>query len=253
MRGPRHRVAALCTFVISSAIGFTQAQAGLLDDPPDARTVCAAAAQAAEAQYSLPTGLLYAIGLVESGRPVGGSAVRQPWPWTVQAENQSYYFTTKAAAIRWVQQAQSRGVSSIDVGCMQVNLQYHPAAFRSLSEAFDPGRNADYAARFLTALHTETGDWHVAAGRYHSETLALALPYRRRVEAALADGGPPPRDARVAALEAAWGATLGSAAPQASPPEPGLSGDWSTLLPKPVPKHQIPRMRHRVIMLSDAR
>jgi soluble lytic murein transglycosylase-like protein len=95
----------------------------------------------------------------------------------VQAENQSHFFPTKAAAIRWVQQAQAQGISSIDVGCMQVNLMYHPTAFKTLDDAFDPAQNADYAARFLISLHAQTRDWQQAAGQYHSQTLALAIPY----------------------------------------------------------------------------
>ncbi len=44
------------------------------------------------------------------------------------------------------------GMQSIDVGCMQINLRAHPAAFASIDDAFDPAANADYAARFLRDL-----------------------------------------------------------------------------------------------------
>ncbi len=72
---------------------------------------------------------------------------------------------------------------SIDVGCMQVNLMYHPNAFASLDEAFDPSANAQYAARFLNALYGASGSWVQATAAYHSETPAIGADYQRRVMA----------------------------------------------------------------------
>jgi hypothetical protein len=69
-------------------------------------------------------------------------------------------------------------VTSIDVGCLQVNLMYHPDAFASLEDAFDPGHNADYAAHFLNTLYADSHDWKQAIGAYHSETPALGDAYR---------------------------------------------------------------------------
>jgi hypothetical protein len=74
---------------------------------------------------------------------------------------------------------------SIDVGCMQVNLLYHPDAFASLEEAFDPPANASFAARFLTQLHDQTGTWPTATAWYHSATPGLGADYQRKVAAVL--------------------------------------------------------------------
>lgn len=242
-------------FTAVLGLGLAQAQAGLLDRPVDTRQLCGTAVQAAETRYTLPAGLLYAISEVESGRPVQGSAGRRPWPWTVQAENQSHYFATKAEAVQWVRKAQAQGIASIDVGCMQVNLMYHPSAFANLDDAFDPAHNADYAARFLISLHVQTGDWRQAAGRYHSQTLALAIPYRRQVEAMLQTGGDPGMSAaalRLQELQAAWDATLDVDSHKASGAE--LSGNWTGLVAAQ-PALGKPRRsrRPREIMLSDAR
>ena len=76
---------------------------------------------------------------------------------------------------------QARGVRSIDVGCMQVNLMHHPDAFASLDEAFDPVANARYAARFLSALFRQTGDWSLATANYHSANADRGEDYQRRV------------------------------------------------------------------------
>ncbi len=139
---------------------------------------------AAEVKYGLPAGLLGTIAKVESGRPVSGMADVRAWPWTIDADGQGLFLDSKAAAVAWVQQAQAGGRRFIDVGCLQVDLPMHPAAFRSLDEAFDPAANADYAARYLRSLHEEAhGDWNVAVGLYHSHTPDLAADYRNRVAA----------------------------------------------------------------------
>ncbi len=92
----------------------------------------------------------------------------------------------------WTEQALQRGVSQIDVGCMQINLQSHPGAFATVEQAFDPAANADYAARFLLALRADAGgNWYDAVGYYHSRTPELAADYRERV-AAIAEGRTPP-------------------------------------------------------------
>jgi hypothetical protein len=224
--------------------------------------LCADAIQTAQARYAVPTGLLFAIGQVESGRADPATHRVAPWPWTVQAQNQSYYFASKAAAIQWVQAAQAKGIASIDVGCMQVNLMYHPNAFGTLDDAFDPAHNADYAARFLVSLHASTGDWQQASGLYHSETLALAIPYAQKVEDAL-NGRPwggraallaaaPPKPTVLAMLQQAWGATLSG--PPA--PVPAAAADtWAVPAPPPAPRrHRLPRAWHREtpVLLSYA-
>ncbi len=133
----------------------------------------------------LPDHLMAAIAHVESGRrdPQTGRFV--PWPWTINAEGQGYFFETKAEAIAAVRDLQAKGVRSIDVGCMQINLMHHPNAFASLEQAFDPPANAAYGARFLVQLHDQSGDWRRATGLYHSATPNLAADYERQVEAAL--------------------------------------------------------------------
>jgi hypothetical protein len=64
---------------------------------------------------------------------------------------------------------------------MQINLEYHPTAFVSLDQAFDPHANAMYAARFLTALRGDASTWLGAIAAYHSQTPVLGADYRRRV------------------------------------------------------------------------
>jgi hypothetical protein len=90
---------------------------------------------------------------------------------------------SEAQAVAWAAGAPRRGVRFLDAGCLQVNLQYHPHAFASLRDAFDPWANALFAAQYLRALYDgEAGrDWPTAVGMYHSHTPELALDYRTRV------------------------------------------------------------------------
>jgi hypothetical protein len=149
--------------------------------------LCRAAILAAEREYGIPPQLLVAIGRVESGRRDPNTGAHHPWPWTINAEGRGQYFPSRDAAIAEVQALQARGVRSIDVGCMQVNLRHHPNAFANLDAAFDPAVNAHYAARFLAGLRQSIGDWHAAAAAYHSHTPEFAVPYRARVLAAWAE------------------------------------------------------------------
>ena len=150
---------------------------------PDPATLCDTAITSAEYAGRLPPRLLGAIGLTESGRVDPASGKVHPWPWTINAEGAGQFFETKQQAIDAVKALQARGVQSIDVGCMQVNLMYHPNAFTSLDAAFDPNTNATYATRFLNALYTSSHDWARAIAAYHSETPALGDPYRLLVMA----------------------------------------------------------------------
>jgi hypothetical protein len=150
---------------------------------PDPAALCESAVTTAEYAERLPPRLLAAISLTETGRRDQATGTFRPWPWSINAEGQGQFFASSRDAIAAVKDLQARGVQSIDVGCMQVNLMYHPRAFASLEEAFDPRRNALYAARFLNVLYASSKDWMRAVGSYHSETPSLAEPYRQQVAA----------------------------------------------------------------------
>jgi len=149
----------------------------LLASPPlraqDAEA-CNAAFPAAESRWQIPKGLLSAIAQVESNR----------WPWIIDTAGTAHSFASKAEAEAAVASLTAQGLRNVDVGCMQISLLHHPDAFASLSQAFDPAANIDYAARFLAGLHRLSGSWEAAIARYHSATPGLGEAYRRRVLAA---------------------------------------------------------------------
>lgn len=150
-----------------------------IDDGP--AILCETAVHTAEYVNRLPARLLEAISLTETGRADPVSSRIRPWPWTINAEGEGLFFNTKAQAIDAVRALQQRGVQSIDVGCLQVNLMFHPNAFASLDDAFDPRSNANYAARFINALRASGKDLMQAIGAYHSETPRLGDAYRTLV------------------------------------------------------------------------
>lgn len=134
-----------------------------------------------ERLYGIPSQLLDAISIVESGRFDQTRKATLAWPWTVTANGEGKYFPSKAEAVAEVRRLKGQGVRNIDVGCMQVNLKHHPEAFSDLEEAFEPVANVAYAARFLKGLFEATGHWPTAASYYHSQTPHLAAAYRARL------------------------------------------------------------------------
>jgi hypothetical protein len=143
--------------------------------------LCARAITNAERHYRIPRQLLAAISIAESGRYSKARRATFAWPWTVRSGKFSSFLPNRAAAIDTVRQLQARGIRNIDVGCMQVNLSYHPKAFADLRAAFDPAHNVYYAAGFLTRLQRTKRSWSRAVGLYHSAKPEKSLPYWRRV------------------------------------------------------------------------
>ncbi len=184
MRCPLLIVVGLTVALASSSSHAAQVTAPPLSDQQQS-DLCAAAVQKAEQQYGTPPGLLNAIAKAESGRRIDGASTLQPWPWTLNADGQGVFFATKEQAVAGILRALTHGSLYTDIGCMQVDLQFHPKAFRTLEEALDPVANADYAARFLVGLHEATGgNWFAAVGLYHSRSPELAQLYREHVTAA---------------------------------------------------------------------
>jgi hypothetical protein len=139
---------------------------------------CSDLAAAAGATMGVPDGLLPAIALVESG--TGGA----PWPWTLNEGGKGMYFKTKAEALSYLKAAIARGVTNIDVGCMQLNYRWHQAGFASPEDMLDPQRNTTYAAVFLQELQKRLGSWQAATAHYHSTDADRGGRYVEKVVAA---------------------------------------------------------------------
>ena len=143
--------------------------------------VCLRYVRGTERAQQIPQGLLTAIAYIESGRQAGPGNRLVPWPWTINAAGRSEYFESKQEAVDRTLALLNEGIRSIDVGCMQINLRYHPQAFQSLEEAFDPLSNVSYGAQHLTGLRGSLGSWPAAVERYHSSDNIRREEYRERV------------------------------------------------------------------------
>ena len=165
--------------LFASFIVFTVANAAAVKSGTS--ELCLKAAIPVAKRLNIPGGLLQAISLKETGRWDQKRGMSYPWPWTVTAGGKGIYFATKKEAIHKVQVLRQKGVRNIDVGCMQINLLYHPNAFDNLDQAFNPLTNTRYAADFLTNLYENNGSWNLAIERYHSGNTTRGTKYRKAV------------------------------------------------------------------------
>ncbi len=118
-------------------------------------------ARAAE-RYDIPLGVLYAVGLTETGKR--GSLQ----PFAMNVEGRALYSQSVAEALKAFDAARAGGAVLIDIGCMQINQHYHGEKFASVAEMFDPQKNVTYAALFLKQLKAREGTWTMAVARYHA-------------------------------------------------------------------------------------
>ena len=146
--------------------------------PADA---CRIAIDRIERSANIPAQLMTAISMVESGRTDPETGEKIAWPWTVNNAGDGRYFASKAQAQAHVRALWARGERNIDVGCMQINLMYHPEAFIDLEEAFDPEANVAYAASYLRQLRDDKHSWSIAVAHYHSATPERGQVYRKKV------------------------------------------------------------------------
>jgi hypothetical protein len=151
---------------------------------PAANQLCRQAITAAERAHGIPSHLLAAIARVESGRRDQASGSFDPWPWTINMDGQASFYDNKPQAMTAATTMRPHATHSIDVGCLQISLTFHPDAFADMAQAFDPAANADYGARFLVQLYGKTNSWPKAVELYHSATQDIGQDYGRRVYAA---------------------------------------------------------------------
>lgn len=129
----------------------------------------------------VPSHLLFAVALQESGITLHGRHV--PWPWTLNVAGRPARFTTRREACSALKVALHAARGPVDVGLGQVNAQYHRHRVRAPCELLDPYRNLTIAAAILREQYRPNESWSMAVGRYHRPAGgAPALRYRRGVE-----------------------------------------------------------------------
>ena len=124
--------------------------------------VCEREISAAAIKYHVPEGILYSVGLTETGSR--GSLQ----PWSLNIEGKAKFAGSADDAIAAFQEAKLQGAVLIDLGCMQINHHFHGEHFGSVAEMLDPRKNVEYAAKFLAQLHAKHVTWTMAVARYHA-------------------------------------------------------------------------------------
>ena len=92
----------------------------------EVQNICEREMVAAAQKYRVPLGVLYAVGLTETGRR------NSLYPYALNIEGKSVFPPSRQAAKRDVLEARSIGKKLIDIGCMQINHHYHGDKFRSV-------------------------------------------------------------------------------------------------------------------------
>lgn len=142
--------------------------------------------QLAAQQAGVPSPVLYAVALQESGARLRGRLV--PWPWTLNVAGRAERYATRAEACTAIRRALARAPTHrVDIGLGQVNLGYHAHRYDQPCDLLDPYRNLAVAAEILKEQHTAGEDWLVAIGHYHRPAGGEpAARYRRSVHQHLA-------------------------------------------------------------------
>lgn len=171
-------VAALLRALVLVA-GFCACVAQAQEVPPPAY-------QLAAQHAGIPSTVLYAVALQESGIRRNGRIV--PWPWSLNVAGQSRRYATRADACAGLQQVmRSTPHTRIDAGLGQINLGYHKHRFTSPCDLLDPYRNLAIASEILKEQHIPGENWLLAIGRYHRPAGGEpAARYRRSVSRHLA-------------------------------------------------------------------
>lgn len=146
-------VATAAAMLIStcSLIGTAQAQ-----------TVCESHMIRASKAYDIPLGVLYSVGLTESGRRDSLQ------PYALNIQGRAFFGKSREDALAAFNAARAKGTKLIDIGCMQINHHYHRKEFPSLDAMFEPASNVDYSAKFLKRLKGRHDTWTMAVARYHA-------------------------------------------------------------------------------------
>lgn len=137
--------------------------------------------QLAAQQAGIPSTVLFAVALQESGIHRDGRII--PWPWSLNIAGQSRQYATQSQACAGLHQA-LRDVPSkrIDAGLAQINLGYQKHRYRRPCDLLDPYTNLQVAAAILREQYTPGENWLLAMGRYHRPAGGEpAARYRRSV------------------------------------------------------------------------
>ncbi|HYH22759.1 MAG TPA: transglycosylase SLT domain-containing protein [Azospirillum sp.] len=139
--------------------------------PALAQDSCVTSAIEVERTLNIPSGLLVAIALVESGQD------GVPHPYAMSVNGRPIMARSTQDAVRHLKDRQGQIRSNVYVGCMQLSLTHHRGQFNPVERIADPRENVAYAGRLLLRLHGEEGNWRSAVARYNGASMRRAQAY----------------------------------------------------------------------------
>ncbi len=138
--------------------------------------------RAIAAEGGIPSTVLYAMALTESGKQVTSADIYRPWPWTLNVAGRGYFFSSRLEAWQALIDELQKGQRSIDIGLMQVSWRYHQKRLGTPWQALDPYFNLRVGSAILQTCYQSRQDWWASVGCYHAPTnLNRADRYRLRV------------------------------------------------------------------------
>lgn len=176
----------MVTSIKPRTVLFRLLSCGVLLDP--APYVFAQAVKVPPPVYSIaarkagiPSNILFAVALQESGITLRSQ--RLPWPWTLNITGTAHYYATRSEACLGLLEAMKRHPATrIDAGLTQINLGYQKRFYSFPCEVLSPHRNLAIAATLLREHYRAGQSWLDAAGRFHRPAGGpLAARYRLSV------------------------------------------------------------------------
>ncbi|PWC76135.1 lytic transglycosylase [Azospirillum sp. TSH64] len=179
MRGRNQRVGATGCGRFALAAGLLTASMAVLtvsgtaqaQSATQSKESCVTHAVEAEQKLGIPSGMLVAIALIESGQDGA------PHPFAMSVQGRPYYARNVSDAARHLRDHRGQLRSNTYVGCMQLSVASHRGEFQPLEKIVEPRDNVFYAGQLLVRFHGEEGNWKTALTRYNGSSGRRAQAY----------------------------------------------------------------------------
>jgi hypothetical protein len=143
----------------------------------------------AVAEAGVPSEVLFAVSLQESGTTLNGRREYAPWPWTLNVREEGHYFGTREDATAALEREMARGNRRVAVGMFQIYLRYNGHRVSDTRSLLDPATNLTIAAAVLRDCGIKypalldrlscyySGDVDAAGEAYAQQVMARAARY----------------------------------------------------------------------------
>ncbi len=116
----------------------------------------------------IPSEVMYAIGLQESGTTLGGQRGYAPWPWVLNVNEKGRFFRTREEAADALAAEIERGNRRVAVGMLQIHLRWNGHRVSDPLTLLDPSVNLRVAADVLAECGQRFADTFGKLACYYS-------------------------------------------------------------------------------------